>query len=232
MSARSDHFRSISDARDARLAWQRGGLGTHTLASRFRGMSTSRLLLKHFLAALAYRTQKALRDAPSGFGTFRAGPNVRTPHELLWHMTGLMGYARTFFRGGEFAPPPVPTLEAEIVRFHETLGDLVSDLDDPDLRSELTDEQLLQGPLADAMTHVGQLAMLRRLGGAPVPSENFIHAAIRTENVSANQPPPVAPDDWWRPDQAPLPPGPIRGNDTGTTATVNFTQISSGVRHP
>lgn len=167
-------------------------------------MSTSRLLLKHFLAALAYRTQKALRDAPPGFGTFRAGPNVRTPHELLWHMTGLMGYARTFFRGGEFAPPPVPTLEAEIVQFHETLGGLVSDLEDPDLCSELTDEQLLQG----------QLAMLRRLGGAPVPSENFIYAAIRAENVSANQPPPAAPDDWWRPDQAPLPPGPIRGNDT------------------
>lgn len=174
-------------------------------------MTESRYLLRHFLAALAYRTQKALRDAPDGFGEFRAGPNVRTPHELMWHMSGLMGYARTFFHGGEYAPPPLPTLADEVERFHAQLDALGVDLSNGRLTSRLTDEQLLQGPLADAMTHAGQLALLRRLAGSPVPSEDFIHAEIRAENLGARQPAPAAPDEWWHPNLPPQPPGPIRG---------------------
>ncbi len=173
-------------------------------------LSTRQLLL-HFLAALAYRTQKALRDAPSDFADFRAGPNVRTPHELLWHMTGLIGYARTFVHGGDYAPPAVDTLAEEVARFHEQLVLLADDLTDDHHVAQLTDAQFLQGPLADAMTHVGQLAMLRRLAGSPVPSENFIHAKISASNLSSSQPAPAAPDGWWRPDQPPQPPGPIEG---------------------
>ena len=173
-------------------------------------MTESRRLLRHFLAALAYRTQKALRGAPHHFGDFRVSPNLRTPHELLWHMTGLIGYARTFFHDGDYAPERVESLAAEIARFHEQLDALARDLADGALSCALTDEQLLQGPLADAMTHAGQLAMLRRMAGAPVPSENFIYAAVSADNVSADQPDPAAPDVWWRPDQGPLPPGPMR----------------------
>jgi hypothetical protein len=179
-------------------------LDEHRLRAR-----ASRALLRHFLAALAYRTQKALRDAPPGFGDFRAGVNVRTPHELVWHMTGVIGYARTFLHGGEFAPPRLADLPAEVERFHSTLALLDGDLRDESLVAQLSDEQFLQGPLADAMTHAGQLAMLRRLAGAPVPSENFIHADVRVDNLGANQPLPVAPDRWWRPDQPPLPPMPL-----------------------
>lgn len=173
-------------------------------------MPTSRDLLRHFLAALAYRTQKALRGAPTSFGDFRAAGASRTPYELLWHMTGLIGYARTFFHGGNFAPPRVATLAEEVERFHAQLALLAADLADASLPCALSDEQLLQGPLADAMTHVGQLAMLRRLEGSPVPSENFIHAEVRAGNVSSAQPEPKAPDAWWRPDQGHLPPGPLR----------------------
>lgn len=171
-------------------------------------MTESRRVLQHFLAALAYRTQKALRGAPESFAEFRAGTHVRTPHELLWHMTGLIGYARTFLHGGDFAPPRLATLAEETARFHATLAALRDDLVDPRLSARLTDEQLLQGPLADAMTHVGQLALLRRLAGSPVASENFLRATIRADNVSAAQPEPAAPDKWWRPDQPPRPPGP------------------------
>jgi hypothetical protein len=171
-------------------------------------MPSSRQLLQHFLAALAYRTQKALRDAPDGYADFRAGPNVRTPHELLWHMTGVIGYARTMLRGGDFAPPKLPTFAGEIVRFHATLEALRDDFGDTALVASISDAQFLHGPLSDAMTHAGQLAMLRRLAGSPVPSENFIHAAVSAENVSADQAEPVAPDAWWRPDQPPLPPAP------------------------
>ena len=76
-------------------------------------MDEKRELLRHFLAALAYRTQKALRDAPPEFGTFRAAEGVRTPRELLRHMTSVLGYARTFFVGGQYRPLPLPTLQAE-----------------------------------------------------------------------------------------------------------------------
>lgn len=170
-------------------------------------MPDSRALLVHFLAALAYRTQKALRGAPATFADFRAGLNVRTPHELLWHMTGVIGYARTFLHGGAFRPLRLATLADEEARFHETLAALRADLSDDSLHATISDEQFLQGPLADAMTHAGQLAMLRRLAGSPVASENFIYAAVTAENVSAVQPEPVAPDPWWRPDRPPHAPG-------------------------
>lgn len=171
-------------------------------------MTDDRQLLQHFLAAIAYRTQKALRGAPPGFADFRAGPNVRTPHELVWHMTGVIGYARTMLHGGEFAPLRQPAFAAEVERFHATLGALRDDFANTSLHATISDAQFLHGPLADAMTHAGQLALLRRLAGAPVPSENFIHAAVNAANVSAEQPLPVAPDAWWRPDQPPLPPAP------------------------
>lgn len=170
-------------------------------------MTESRRLLQHFLAALAYRTQKALRGAPPAFAGFRAGPGVRTPHELVWHMTHVIGYARTLMHGGEFKPPPLPDFGDEVARFHATLDGLHQDFADGGLTAAITDEQFLQGPLSDAMTHAGQLAILRRLSGAPVPSENFVFARIRTDHVGADQPPPAAPDGWWRPDGPPVPPG-------------------------
>jgi hypothetical protein len=172
-------------------------------------MNESRRLLQHFLAALAYRTQKALRDAPPTFGDFRAATHVRTPHELLWHMTGLIGYARTFLRGGAFAPPKLDSMAQEVERFHAVLEALRDDLGDATLAAAISDEQFLHGPLADAMTHAGQLAMLRRLDGSPVPSENFILADVRADNLSVAQSAPRAPDKWWRPNQAPQPPGPM-----------------------
>ena len=173
-------------------------------------MTESRKLLRHFLAALAYRTQKALRDAPDSFADFRIAPTARTPFELVWHMTGVIGYARTFLHGGDFEPPRLGSFAEEIARFHETLGSLSDDFADPVLTARITDEQFLQGPLADAMTHAGQLAMLRRLHGSPVPSENFIFASVSGANLTSAQALPAAPDDDWRPDDPPRPPGPRR----------------------
>lgn len=171
-------------------------------------MTESRKLLQHFLAALAYRTQKALRGAPERYGDFRIGENVRTPHELIWHMTGVIGYARTMLHGGSFKPPRLDTFADEITRFHETLAALHEDFGDASLAARISDEQFLQGPLSDAMTHAGQLAMLRRLTGSPVASENFIFAKIDASNVSADQAEPEAPDPWWKPNLPPPPPGP------------------------
>lgn len=164
-------------------------------------------LLRHFLAALAYRTQKALREAPPGFADFRARENVRTPHELVWHMTGVIGYASSLYLGTAFRPERLPSFEAEIRRFHESLESLARHLEKGELPEGTTAERLLQGPLADAMTHAGQLALLRRLHGSPVPPENFLLADIRSSNLGPEQPPPRAPKPGWRPDQPPPSPG-------------------------
>jgi hypothetical protein len=156
-----------------------------------------RQILKHYLAALAYRTQKALGDAPADFADFRAGSGVRTPHELLHHMSGVLGYARTFFEGSEWHPPRRPTFQQEIERFHGILRSLGEHLDKGTPFRETTPERMLQGPFSDAMTHAGQLALLRRLHGHAVPPENFIMADISPENLGPNQPDPVSPDEVW-----------------------------------
>ena len=162
-------------------------------------MDRDRELLRHFLAAIAYRTQKALRGAPPHYPTFSAGNRTRTPAEIVRHMASLMGYVTTHFVGGTYPmkPEPLPTFAAEVERFHEMVekvGDLLSA--GAPLR-EITTEQLLQGPFADTMTHVGQLAMLRRLADSPVPPENFIYADIRGDHLRAEQPPPARPDEVW-----------------------------------
>ena len=154
-------------------------------------------LLRHFLAALAYRTQKAIRGAPEGYWAFQAGNRVRTPKDLLRHMTSVLGYARTHFRGGSYRPDPLPTPEAEVERFHAMLADLSAHLEAGDPLIGTDPENLLQGPFSDAMTHAGQLAMLRRLHGSPVPPENFIVADIRADHLGEDQPEPRSPDAEW-----------------------------------
>jgi hypothetical protein len=149
---------------------------------------TKRDLLRHFLAALAYRTRKVLAGAPRDFANFDAGNGVRKPVEILSHMSGVLKHAHSFFSTGEVAEFPVGEWEKEIRRFFKTLSDLDRSLE---LGSELkgrNENQLLQGPLSDAMTHVGQLAMLRRLASSPIPKESFDEASIRIGDFS---PPPA-----------------------------------------
>ncbi len=160
---------------------------------------TTLLLLRHFLAALAYRTQKALRDAPASFAGFQAGEGVRTPQDLLRHMTSVLGYARTFIIGGSYTAELLPDMQSEIARFHEMLEDLGTRLREGATFTGTTPDAILQGPFSDAMTHAGQLALLRRLAGSPVPPENFVKADIRAENLSADQAAPVSPDADWDP---------------------------------
>lgn len=154
-------------------------------------------MVRHFAAAIAYRTQKAVRGAPEGFADFAAGNDARTPRELVRHMTGVIGYARTYFIGGVFGPHPVEGFQEEVERFHVTLADLAAHLGAGTPLAHISLEQLLQGPLSDAMTHAGQLAMLRRLAGSPVESENFIFAVVSPDNLGPEQPLPAAPDNPW-----------------------------------
>lgn len=156
-------------------------------------------LLRHFLAAIAYRAQKSLRGAPPGYPGFSAGSRTRTPAEILRHMTSVLGYARTFFVGGSypFHPEPAPTFAAEIERFHTMVAELGAHLAAGTPLQGISTQQLLQGPLADVMTHIGQLALLRRLAGAPVAPENFLFADVRGDRLGSNQPGPARPDAEW-----------------------------------
>ena len=157
-----------------------------------------RRLLRHFLAALAYRTQKVLRGAPPEFSDYRAGEQVRTPKELVRHMTSVLGYARTFFVGGKYRPEELDTLTAEVARFHEMLEALAAHIEGAETWPPgVSAERLLQGPLSDAMTHAGQIAMLRRLAGHPVAPENFIVADIDKQRLGESQSAPVSPDEDW-----------------------------------
>ena len=142
--ATTDHTRAAGDDREVAPARHRR-VGP---SSYFEVVTETRALLQHFLAALAYRTQKALRDAPDSFADFRAGPTSRTPKELVWHMTSVIGYARTMFHGGRFTPPAVATFADEVARFHETLAGLSADFADDSLTARISDQQFLHGPVS------------------------------------------------------------------------------------
>ena len=151
-------------------------------------MDDKRALLRHFLAALAYRTQKALRDAPGSFEGFKAGQRVRTPAELVRHMSEVLAYARTCLDGKEYRPGPESSFDEEVEHLHSILEDLGRHLASDAPMMGTTEEVLLQGPLSDAMTHAGQLALLRRLAGSPVPPENFMKADVDPSNLGPDQP--------------------------------------------
>jgi hypothetical protein len=154
--------------------------------------------VRHFLAALAYRLHKAIADARTDYPDYSAGGGVRTPHALLRHINGVLHYGLIVLRTANLKyKGNLDTLAwpQEIERFHRQLKEMDEELvRNPAVDPELL-KRLLQGPLADAMTHVGQLAMLRRLAGAPVAAENFLEADIRAGVLGADQPPAVSPDE-------------------------------------
>jgi hypothetical protein len=128
-------------------------------------MDEQRMMLRHFLAALAYRTQKALRDAPPEFAEFRVAPLVRTPHELIRHMDGVLGSARSYFTGEAYSVPYFPEFSDAVAHFHETLADLAHHLETGTELREITLERVLQGPCCDALSHAGQFGDAEAAGG-------------------------------------------------------------------
>ena len=152
-------------------------------------------LLRHAVATLAYRAGKPLRGCPEGFAGFRAAPDARTPAEVLAHLGDLVEWAASQVRGKSAwrSSPPLPW-EEEKARFFAALAVLDGALDGEPAGgapAAFSAEKLFQGPIADAFTHVGQLALLRRLAGAPVRGENFVRADIVAGRVGAEQSPPA-----------------------------------------
>ena len=151
---------------------------------------SSRNLLRHALATIAYRAGKIIRDAPQGYVNFEAGKNCRTPLQILTHIGDLMDWGLAMAKGQpvwhDSEPLPWPD---EVQRFFDSL----KKFDDFLASSETlhaAPEKLFQGPLADTLNHVGQLAMLRRLAGLPIRGENYYKADIATGHVGKDQPAP------------------------------------------
>ena len=142
-------------------------------------------MLRHFLATLAYRAGKVIRGAPEDFPEFSAGHGVRKPVEILAHMSDVLAHALSFLGGPKPVHAQAGTWKQEARRFHGLLKELDFAFESGAKVFGRTEEQLLQGPLADAMTHVGQLAVLRRMASSPLPKESFDEAAIRAGDLSA-----------------------------------------------
>jgi len=155
------------------------------------GVPTSdgaRGLLRHTLATLAYRGAKAVRDAPDGFAEFRIGDNSRTPGQILAHIGDLLDWALWLAQGEHKWHDSAPLdWERGTLRFFAALEAFGACLAS-ELPLACPPEKLFQGPIADALTHVGQIAMLRRLAGSPVRGENYFRARIGVDRVGADQP--------------------------------------------
>ena len=148
---------------------------------------SKREMLRHTVATLAYRGAKAVRDAPDSFASFKASPTTRTPAEILAHIGDLLDWALSIAQGNEtwHNSEPVPWPE-EIARFHTALARFDDCLaSDAELKASC--ERMFQGPIADALTHVGQLTMLRRIAGDPMRGENYSRAKIEAGRVGADQ---------------------------------------------
>lgn len=153
-------------------------------------MTDERAMLRHTLATLAYRGGKALRDAPPGFASFRGGPGARTAGEILAHVGDLFDWALQLADGRHvWQDSPALSWEESTQRFFEGLRRLDERLA-ADAPLACSPESLFQGPVADALTHVGQIAMLRRMAGAPVRGENYFKAEIVAGRVGPRQSPP------------------------------------------
>jgi len=151
-------------------------------------MNEKRELLRHALATVAYRVTRALKNAPVEFGEFDGAG--RKPVEILAHMGDLFDWALSMAAGRPAwqNSKSLPWAE-EQQRFYTTLAAFEAYLASPEtLKAPI--ERLIQGPLADALTHVGQLAMLRRMAGSPTHGENFYVAEIAAGQVSTKQPAP------------------------------------------
>jgi hypothetical protein len=160
-------------------------------------MNRNQALLRHFLAALAYRTAKALRGAPAGYDAFEPGRQARTPRQLVRHMSGVLNYAIGLLTESREVLADCATYSAEVERFFALVRELAERIR---VTVDITDtvaERLLQGPLADAMGHAGQLALLRRLSGSPIPPEDFFAAAIGPERLGLEQLAAQSPDAAW-----------------------------------
>lgn len=139
---------------------------------------SARELFRHTLATLAYRGGKAIRGMPDSFSDCRAAEGSRSAGEILAHVGDLLGWALIMAKEKHVWHEAAPqTWNQDVERFFTALAAFDAYIaSDAPLQAPL--DKLFQGPVADALTHVGQIAMLRRLAEAPLKGENYFRADI------------------------------------------------------
>ena len=153
-------------------------------------MTDSRMLLRHTLATVAYRGAKAIRNAGPAFAEHGAPETTRTPGKILAHVGDLMDWGLAMSEGRREWHDSAPLAwDKECERFFAAVKKF-DDYLSSDKPLQASAEKLFQGPIADALTHIGQIAMLRRMAGVPMKGENYFAAEITVGRVGADQTPP------------------------------------------
>jgi hypothetical protein len=160
------------------------------MSDSIQAFDLKRDLLRHALATIAYRGGKTIRGAPEDFAAFPVNASVRGPEKILAHIGDLMDWALSIAIGKrQWRDSPPLSWEEEVDRFFASLKKLDEYLASSEAL-HTSPEKLLQGPIADALTHVGQLAMLRRMAGSPLKGESYYEAEICSGRVGPEQTPP------------------------------------------
>jgi hypothetical protein len=154
-------------------------------------VNCTRGLFRHCLATIAYRGSRTLRNAPESFPSFRAGDTSRSPAEILAHMADLLEWTLRLAEGGEtfraaWRPIAPGIWDKDVARFFDASERLDAFFASAK-PSAMSNEILFQGPISDVLTHIGQLAMLRRLAGAPIRGEVMILADVKAGRVGSDQ---------------------------------------------
>jgi hypothetical protein len=151
------------------------------------GLPGRRELLRHTVATLAYRAQKVLHDPPTGFADHRVSPASRTPLEIVSHMGDLVEWGERMAQGEyRWAPEASPDWASACDRFFRGLAAIDLAVASASF-DKFPPEIIFQGPIADALTHVGQLSLLRGVAGGSVRPESYARAEIQIGRVGTEQ---------------------------------------------
>jgi hypothetical protein len=146
-------------------------------------------ILRHLLATIAFRASRSLRDAPPALENVRLADGGMTARELILHMTNVMAFALATVTGTERIRHDALDWQQEVDRFYALLAQVDAKLAEGAVLDPEMDLRLVQGPLADALTHVGQLHAMRRMAGGPVPPTNYIKADVKIGRTSLKDQP-------------------------------------------
>ena len=153
--------------------WSDNSAMTTTLSS-----DTTRIL-RHLIAAIAYRSSRSLRDAPAGFENVRLSDDGMSAGELVLHITNVMSFALAIVTRTARVRHDAMAWQQQVERFYALLGEVDAKLEQSATVEEGMDLKLVQGPLADTLTHIGQLHAMRRKAGAPIGAANYVVADVQ-----------------------------------------------------
>jgi hypothetical protein len=131
-------------------------------------------LLNHALKAIKYRFEKATDGSLENFGEFRVSYNTRSPSEIVNHMFDLVNKTISIITGGDMntESQELMKFDKECHRFLCGLEELMTALQQSKIEMFVC-KRLLQGPILDITTHIGQLALLNGLNGNKIGKENY-----------------------------------------------------------